>query len=215
VGGAGAHVARVEVRSRNSLPTTRRATALLKETVNRTHKGKEAVMRNSLLLTAWYFPIKVVPWQAAIKMTYEETVDVVAEYSETVSSPSVTWNVPAVVRLKHMTPRFKKGIKYSDHNVKIRDKFRCQYCGAHMPGSDLTMDHVVPRSHGGPRTFENIVTACKRCNNKKANLSCDEAGMFPLNHPVRPKVLPIGMVDARRDKVPDEWLPYLEAFGMA
>ncbi len=171
-------------------------------------------MRNSLLLTAWYFPIKVVPWQAAIKMTYEETVDVIAEYSETVSSPSVTWNVPAVIRLRHMTPRFKKGIKYSDHNVKIRDKFRCQYCGAHLPGSDLTMDHVVPRSHGGPRTFENIVAACQRCNNKKANLSCDEAGMFPLMEPVRPKALPIGMVDARRGRVPEEWLPYLEAYGM-
>ncbi len=72
------------------------------------------------------------------------------------------------------------------------------------------MDHVVPRSHGGPRTFENIVAACRPCNSRKGNLSCDEAGMFPLKPPLRPKALPVGIVDTHRWTIPEEWLPYLE-----
>lgn len=170
--------------------------------------------KSALLLTAWYFPIRVVSWQTAIKMTYEGTVQVVAEYGETISSPSVTWNMPAVVRLKHVTPQMKKGIKYSDNNVKLRDKFRCQYCGNSFERAKLTMDHVVPRSQGGSRTFENIVAACRTCNSKKADLSCDDAGMFPLNQPRRPKSLPLEGVDAKGYTTPEEWVPFLAAFGM-
>ena len=75
-------------------------------------------MRPALVLTAWYFPIRVVPWQTAIKMTYQGTVDVVAEYSVTVSSPSVTWNLPAVGRRRRTTPSGEKGVNYSPTNLK-------------------------------------------------------------------------------------------------
>jgi 5-methylcytosine-specific restriction endonuclease McrA len=171
--------------------------------------------KSALLLTAWYFPIRVVPWQTAIKMIFEETVDTLAAYEETVSSPSVTWHVPAVIRLRHKTPHQKRAVKYSDHNVKLRDRFTCQYCGERLERSELTMDHVIPRSQGGARTFKNIVAACKPCNHKKANLSCDEAGMFPRNQPVVPNSLPIDMVAVRAGRVPEEWAPYLEAFNLA
>ena len=56
----------------------------------------------TLLLTPWYIPIQVLHWQDAIKMVYEETVDVVVEYDEDVRSPSVTWKMPAVVRLRKL-----------------------------------------------------------------------------------------------------------------
>ncbi len=171
-------------------------------------------MRAALVLTAWYFPLRVVPWQTAIKMTYQCTVDVVAEYSVTVSSPSVTWNLPAVIRLRRTTPYTRKGIKYSPANVKVRDRFRCQYCGRRFRSSELTMDHVVPRSQGGARTFENIVAACRPCNSKKANKSCDEVGMFPLRAPFAPKVLPASGRHRTDGRVPEEWVPFLAAYGM-
>src|SRR5690606_31099796 len=114
-----------------------------------------------LLLTPWYFPIRVLRWQDAVKMKYEGTVDVVAEYAEEVRSPSVTWKLPAVVRLRRMAPSNKRGVKFSRVNVYQRDGYRCQYCGKKFPARELSYDHVVPRAAGGRTVWENIVTACK------------------------------------------------------
>jgi 5-methylcytosine-specific restriction endonuclease McrA len=93
-----------------------------------------------LLLTPWYFPTKILRWQDAVKMVYEETVDVVAEYDEEIRSPSVTWKVPAVVRLRRMAPSSKRAVKFSRRNVYQRDGYRCQYCGEKKHASDLSYD---------------------------------------------------------------------------
>ena len=103
----------------------------------------------TLLLTAWYFPIKILRWEDAVKMMYEELVDVVADYDETISSPSVTWQLPAVVRLRKKTRSTKRGVKFSRMNVYTRDKFCCQYCNTQVPMRGLSYDHVIPRSAGG------------------------------------------------------------------
>jgi len=69
--------------------------------------------------------------------------------------------------------------------VFLRDKFACQYCG---DGSDLTFDHIVPRSRGGHTTWENVVAACSPCNLRKANMTPQEAHMFPSQQPYQPSV---------------------------
>jgi len=51
----------------------------------------------------------------------------------------------------------------------MRDRYTCQYCGRARKSYDLTLDHVVPRSLGGDNCWENLVTACRRCNIKKGN----------------------------------------------
>lgn len=166
-------------------------------------------MRRALLLTSWYFPVKVIHWQSAVKMIYEGTVDVLAEYDEEIRSPSVVWKLPAVVRLRRKTPSTKRGVKFSRLNVYQRDGFCCQYCGRRLAWSQLTFDHVVPRCMGGRTTFMNVVTACKPCNAKKDNRSCDEAGMFPINKPTWPKQLPVAPPLVYKHDVPEEWEPYL------
>lgn len=55
--------------------------------------------------------------------------------------------------------------------IKLRDNNRCVYCGS---TSDLTIDHVRPRSKGGETTAANCVTACRRCNQAKGSLAVDE-----------------------------------------
>jgi 5-methylcytosine-specific restriction endonuclease McrA len=112
-------------------------------------------------------------WQDAAKMIYENTVDVIAEYDEELRSPSTVWKMPAVVRLRRNVGDRKRGVKFSRMNVYQRDNFICQYCGKKFRWSELTYDHLVPRSRGGRTNFLNIVTACKPCNAKKANLTCE------------------------------------------
>jgi 5-methylcytosine-specific restriction endonuclease McrA len=165
----------------------------------------------TLLLTPYYFPIGILRWEDAVKMRYEGTADVVAEYEQTVSSPSVTWRVPAVIRLRRMPAGKKRGIKFSRSNVYQRDGHRCQYCGNRLAESVLSYDHVVPRAAGGRTCWENIVTACRPCNTRKGCRTCDESGMWPLNEPRRPKSLPVQGPRIDREAAPVEWQAFLPA----
>jgi len=163
----------------------------------------------TLLLSATMQPLRVIPWENAIKMRYEGTVDVLEEYEETVSSPSVTWRMPAVIREKRVVKRPKRGVRFSPANVFLRDNYTCQYCGKGFEPSQLECEHVVPESHGGKKVWENIVAACRACNARKGAYECDEIGMWPINKPVRPRSLPQRPLRVRGE-VPAEWVPYLE-----
>ena len=168
--------------------------------------------RQVLVLTSWYLPYRVIRWQHAVVGLYKGNFDVVAEYGETVSSPSVTWALPAVVRLKKRIPKKRRVVRFSRTNVYLRDHYACQYCGIRKSGTkQLTMDHMIPRSAGGRTDWKNIVTACKSCNSKKGSQLCSEIGMFPANLPKMPESLPLlqplGFTGIR----PKEWDPYLIA----
>jgi len=86
-----------------------------------------------------------------------------------------------------------------------RDGYRCQYCGTR--GEPLTTDHIIPRSMGGSETWENLVTACIRCNNKKGNRSPDRAGMTLLAMPRRPSFY--SFIKFYHPDSHDKWRPYL------
>ena len=115
------------------------------------------------------FPVSVIDYKRAIKLYFLEKVNVLDWYEDwDISSPSFSMKVPATI----MTKKFYKGtskISFSRFNVHLRDEFKCQYCGVQEQYSELTMDHVKPRSHGGKATWDNIVTCCKPCNTKKSD----------------------------------------------
>lgn len=166
--------------------------------------------RKTLLLAPWYFPIRVIRWQDAVKMIYEGSVDVIIEYGETICSPSVVWNTPAVIRLQKLPYLYKKGARFSRLNVYSRDNFSCQYCGNKFPWKDLSFDHVFPRSSGGRTEWLNIVTACKKCNCRKGDRTCDESGMWPINDPVVPRINPANsLIGLGQESPPKEWEPFL------
>lgn len=160
--------------------------------------------RRTLLLTPWYFPHKVLRWQDAITMLFLDKAEVIVNYNETIRSPSTSMKLPAVVRLKKPIASMKRAVKFSRINVYTRDGFRCQYCGTKHTMSQLTYDHVVPRKAGGRTEWDNIVTACKPCNARKDCRTCDEASMWPLVKPVRPKALPLTPPMLGREQ-PEEW----------
>jgi len=167
---------------------------------------------DTLVLNAAYMAIDRIPWQEAIANIFTGRAEVVEEYEDwTVRSPTTEWKVPSIIRfLGKVVGLFRKGPKFNRHNVYIRDKGRCQYCGTRVSRSDFTYDHVVPRRQGGKTVWKNVVIACFPCNQRKADRTPRQAGMRLKSKPVRPKTLP-GIEPAVRwdDNMPESWKDYI------
>jgi 5-methylcytosine-specific restriction endonuclease McrA len=167
-------------------------------------------MFTCLVLTPWMSPHQCVPWQKAISMEYTNEVNVLERYEEEARSPSITIRFPCVTQLRKKLIGEKKDVKFSRANVYARDKYTCQYCGHKKPPSQLNYDHVIPRSKGGPTTWENIVTSCIPCNLRKGHKTLEQAGMVLKRRPHKPRSLPMSASPIIMPaKVPELWLPYL------
>ncbi|MEM9064281.1 MAG: HNH endonuclease [Planctomycetota bacterium] len=117
--------------------------------------------------------------------------------------------VPRIVRLLGYEKLPDNGVKLNRRNLFARDRNQCQYCGKHFPTSELSIDHVKPRSQDGPDTWENLVCACVRCNAKKGGRTPAQANMQLIRKPVRPKRNP--MISARIGHVKYEsWKSFLD-----
>lgn len=99
--------------------------------------------------------------------------------------------VPKIVRLLTYDKVPSAHVKLNRRNLFARDHNCCQYCGQRCPTSELSLDHVVPRSQGGDNSWENIVCACVRCNVRKGGRTPEQAGMKLIAAPRRPKRSPI------------------------
>ena len=99
--------------------------------------------------------------------------------------------VPRVIRLMSYDRLPKQTVKFNRRNIFARDNNQCQYCGKKFPTSELSLDHVTPRSQGGQTTWENIVCACVNCNVRKGGRTPREAGMALIRRPEKPKRSPI------------------------
>lgn len=162
----------------------------------------------TLLLTPWFRPHDVVSWQAAVTMLFLGKVEVLEEYDEPIVAPSITLRTPAVVRLTRGHVRAKIKVRFSRINVFTRDGFRCQYCGERKAMDELNYDHVVPRVRGGATVWENIVTSCYACNDRKGSRTPVEAGMKLLRKPFKPTSLPHAPVVLPGSDVPSAWRGY-------
>jgi len=110
-----------------------------------------------------YYPLSLWNWQDSIKSAYLDRVTIVNNYDRVIKSPSFSMKLPSVIALKsYIKP--KSNPNFTRFNVFLRDKFMCQYCGSN---SELTFDHLLPRSKGGKTDWNNVVTACSSCNVQK------------------------------------------------
>lgn len=163
-----------------------------------------------LLLSPWFTALKVISVEMAIRLIYSKKAIAVENYDETISSPSVTWQVPAVVQLAKPPPGNKKGIKFSKVNIFTRDGGKCSYCGVKKPMKEMNYDHVVPRRLGGKTEWGNIVLSCYFCNEAKGGRTPEQAGMKLLNLPYRPTKLPMTYVVFDKKTIPSIWEPYCQ-----
>lgn len=146
--------------------------------------GNPALVLNADYRPLSYYPLSLWAWQDTIKAVFLDRVNIVSEYDVSVHSPSFEMRLPSVVSLK----TYIKPTRYpafTRFNVFLRDRFQCQYCGSR---EDLTFDHLIPRSHGGQTTWDNVITACSPCNLRKSNKSCADLAMWPYHMPFQPTV---------------------------
>lgn len=163
----------------------------------------------TLLLNATYEPLQVIPWQRAVAMLWMGKVEVVRTYQRVLRAVSWSVHQPAVVRLVNFVRRHKVRIAFSRRNVFLRDAMRCQYCGDRFPMSELTCDHVIPRSKGGSSSWENLVTACGPCNRRKGNRTPEQAQMNLRKPPRQPETLPPHAYRFGGEHPPEAWLEFL------
>ena len=166
-------------------------------------------MESTLLLNATYEPLRVISWKRAITLLCQEKVEVLETYDREVRSISISFRLPAVLRLLRQIKSHRQIIKFSRQNIFARDKYKCQYCGAKSKAEDLTFDHVTPLASGGKTTWTNIVTACVSCNGKKSGHTLQVARMRLIKEPVKPNWSPMLTLTIGFRKTPERWRDYL------
>lgn len=133
-----------------------------------------------------------------------------AELDDSIGTATRRIRIPRVIVLMAFDKLPRPRVRFSRHNIFLRDDNTCQYCRRRLPRNELNLDHVIPRSQGGSTTWENVVCSCIPCNLGKANRTPEQAGMRLLRKPTRPKWSPIFRGAGARVRY-DAWRPFLTA----
>lgn len=180
-----------------------------------------------LVLNADYTPLGIISWKKALvwsvkyDSSHKFSIQIIDFYKNDyiIGTNNKKYPIPAVAKTEKYFRINNYRIKFSRKNLFIRDNYSCQYCGLQKDVSQLTYDHVIPKSlwnHniGSPTSWTNIVTACSDCNRKKRNRTPKQANMPLKNLPVIPqksaKYLPVAHhLSKIRSDIPEEWVLYL------
>lgn len=133
--------------------------------------------RLTLLLNKTYEPINFVSARRAFSMTMKGVARVLRPSKYFIRSAAGPLPIPSVIILENYVriPHIHRSV--SRKSILLRDRLTCQYCLKRFTAGELTLDHVNPRSRDGGNTWENLVAACYKCNNRKGNMTPAEAGM--------------------------------------
>ena len=162
-----------------------------------------------LVLNASYEPINVCTVRRAAVLILKNRAEMLERGDWALHAESFTLDRPVVIRLLTYVriPRDAHRRKITRRAVFARDRWTCQYCG-HERGN-LTVDHVIPRSKGGPSTWENIVACCAPCNRRKGDRLPKQAKMVPVKTPRAPN--PAIFIHVAAPTIPAAWEQYLVA----
>ncbi len=193
---------------------------------------------NVLVLNRFYMAVRVINVRRAFTLLYRNCAEVIEnEYGQYASYDFDSWcelsqltclekhegedyiqtanselRVPRILRLTRFDRMPAQTLRFNRKNLFARDDHTCQYCGKSEPVHKLSLDHVIPRSYGGPTTWENIVCCCLRCNNRKGGRTPQEARMKLLTKPQKPRLNPV-MVQSAEDPRYECWKTFLPVAG--
>jgi len=158
-----------------------------------------------LVLNQDYQALHVCDHQDAFVLVLLNKAELVADHPQRkLRTVRAEYPLPVVIRLRSYVKRPYKRVPLTRQNVFRRDGHRCVYCGT---GQDLTLDHLVPRAKGGGTQWNNVVTACRRCNSQKGDLDLEEVGFTLRIRPFRPGFI---MFQSRfNGQVQEAWKPFL------
>ncbi len=162
-----------------------------------------------LVLNQNYQPLNVCNVRRAVVLLGRGKAEIIINGRGHIRTISLLVQIPSVIRLVYMVKRPLVRRRLSRRAIFYRDGFRCQYCG--KESKDMTLDHIMPRSRGGPHVWENVVSACIPCNHRKAGLTPKEANMRMLKKPTAPRPNPYYMFHHR--SILEEWrqfMPWME-----
>ena len=131
----------------------------------------------TIVLNGDYTYLNTVSWRRALCLVMKGKTEVL-KYSNRICRcvGGIEIKIPLIIKLiKVIRMIYKNKVPFSKRNVMVRDHYRCAYCNSNK---NLTIDHIIPASRGGKSSFENCITACKSCNNKKGNRTPTEAKMY-------------------------------------
>ena len=159
-----------------------------------------------LVLNATYEPINVCTVRRAVVLLLKDKAELVEQASWELHSEHATHPRPIVIRLVDLreVPRDTHRRKITRRAVFARDSWTCQYCGSR---SNLTVDHVIPRSKGGALDWENIVASCAPCNRRKGDHLPDQANMHPQHDAAR--AAPHIFIHVATPTIPPAWRQWL------
>ena len=163
------------------------------------------LIKKVLILNQSYEPLMVINAKRAVILSITDKVEVLENYSDTISSVNLTMFLPSVIRVRNYV-RFKKNtISLSRKNIFKRDNNTCQYCGNN--NGLMTIDHIVPKNKGGRDLWENLVTACSNCNTSKGNKLLKDSELNLLRQPKKPSIL--FHLQKYVTSYQEAWKPYL------
>ena len=163
-----------------------------------------------LVLNASYEPINICGARRALVLVLKGIARTEEEHGLTLHAQRSRIAMPSVIRLLEYRRIPHQTRALSRKNILLRDRNTCQYCGVVLPSSELTLDHVVPRSRGGNSTWENLVACCHACNRKKGNRLLHEIDDMTLQREPKPFSLHTSRQIMRMlGRGDDRWRKYL------
>jgi 5-methylcytosine-specific restriction endonuclease McrA len=161
-------------------------------------------MTQALVLNATYEPICVVPTRRALMLILDDKAEMLHATDNVFRAARAAFAEPSVVRLCHyVRVPFQARMALNRRAVFARDGHRCQYCGA----SAENIDHVIPRSKGGPHSWDNVVASCRPCNTRKRDRLLEESGLRLRRRPAVPRERAWILVAS--GSIRSDWEPYL------
>lgn len=166
----------------------------------------------TLKLDASFRPVEIIDAVEGLVLCLIGKAAAVETYTdEVINTVTEKFELPSVIALKRIVKFRFTTVTCKRANVIWRDENQCQYCANYFPSDKLTIDHVMPSSRGGKNTWLNLVTACKKCNQKKGDKTPDEAGMSLVRPPFKPKTSVLRTV--KKNQINPIWKNYL--WGMS
>jgi 5-methylcytosine-specific restriction endonuclease McrA len=165
------------------------------------------VSSKTLKLDMSFRPIEVIDAIEALVLCLVGKAQAIESHTLEINSVNSSFKLPSVIALKRIVKFHFKTMACKRQNVIWRDQNQCQYCGNKFCIENLTIDHILPRSKGGKNTWKNLVTACKKCNQKKGNKTPEQANMFLIRTPFKPKTNILRNVN--KNQINPIWKNYL------